>query len=555
MSSIAPNGQIRFLTNIPIDSNYENSLDFLTELEQRTYFLSQTPVHTQVGATRVRDGVISVNKLSDELLSANYLMFQNLNFSTKWFYAFITDIEYINNNMSYVYYQIDDIQTWMFDVQLTVCFVEREHTSSDKLFEHLIDEGINVSSYIYNQSSDTLKVYKNYDALLFTSVITDSSSSTVQLGSPYLTGFQGNLNGVGVLRYENVVQDNEWLSVDSSKNYNNPTSQEYENMNQLERLNAIIRMLTSAQQKDSIVGLILVPHNFIYTSNYTKPNKYENITFNNYSGTESLNGYLPKNKKMYSSPFCTFEMGITDGQKSFLQPEYFNKGSNEIDALINISMSASFTIVPRNYAGEDKCYNKSISFSGFPQCAMSIDGYEAWVASGGLVYKKLELTKTGATFANSAIGSIVTSEQGNTNAGGMQGFNALADTEINVAKNLYDMDLAKRLPNDVIGNTSTQELFSNAELGFYIYKKCLNKDMAESIDTYFTMFGYKVNKMKQPSRRNRPHFTYLKTKGLHVNGGAPADAIRRIETIYDNGIRFWVNPAEVGNYEVNNAPV
>ena len=168
MSSIAPNGQIRFLTNIPIDSNYENSLDFQTELEQRTYFLSQTPVHTQIGATRVRDGVISVNKLSDELLSANYLMFQNLNFSTKWFYAFITDVEYINNNMSYVYYKIDDIQTWLFDVQLTECIVEREHTTTDGLFEHLVDEGIGTNEYVTVSSGS--KTYSDYVAILYTSV-------------------------------------------------------------------------------------------------------------------------------------------------------------------------------------------------------------------------------------------------------------------------------------------------------------------------------------------------------------------------------------------------
>ena len=69
------------------------------------------------------------------------------------------------------------------------------------------------------------------------------------------------------------------------------------------------------------------------------------------------------------------------------------------------------------------------------------------------------------------------------------------------------------------------------------------------------MFGYTVNKVKTPSRRNRPHYTYLKTKGCHVDGGAPADAIQRIETIYDNGIRFWVNASEVGDFSVNNAPV
>ena len=94
MSVVAPNSTIRLLKDVPIDESYENTLYFASESAQRTYFLSLTPKHIMTQCTRVRDGVIRVDKLSDEILDCNYMMFQNTNFSNKWFYAFIDDVRY-----------------------------------------------------------------------------------------------------------------------------------------------------------------------------------------------------------------------------------------------------------------------------------------------------------------------------------------------------------------------------------------------------------------------------------------------------------------------------
>jgi hypothetical protein len=132
----------------------------------------------------------------------------------------------------------------------------------------------------------------------------------------------------------------------------------------------------------------------------------------------------------------------------------------------------------------------------------------------------------------------------------------IVNTGTSVANSIINIDVAKHLPSEVKGSMNTTPLSANRKIGLYVRKMTVNKDVAKSIDDYFTMFGYKVNKVKTPSRRNRPHYTYLKTKGCHVDGGAPADAIRRIEQIYDNGIRFWVNASEVGHYTtINNSPL
>lgn len=552
MSTVAPNGQIRFLTQVPIDSNYENSLDFLSEVEQRTYFLGLQPVHTMIGATRVRDGVISVNMVADNLLHANYLMFQNMNFNNKWFYAFITDIEYVNNNMSYVYYQIDDIQTWMFDVQLKECFVEREHTQTDGMFEHLVDEGIGTSEYVTNTSAD--KTYSDYVAVLYTGTgngfTVSNTHAPVQITNGMLKGLSG---------YVFELQDGNGNWLEMRTDYDDPSNpDEHDRIvntgNGLEKLNLYVYDLTTAQQKDSIVGIVIVPKHFIGSMSgitITQKNAVsDNLGFTNYTRTTSLDGnYVPTNNKLYNSPYCLIDIITSDGQSIHLQPEFLQQGNNLVNILSNMSPSPSILAVPKNYMGNEFAWEKAITYDAFPQGAVSIDGYSAWVASGGLKQLKNSNYRAIAGDVVQGVSSVATQ-----NAVGTAG--SVISLVYQVEEFSRKMDVAKKLPAEVIGQSDATPIMANKMFSIG-YRMCsLKKDVLESLDGYFNMFGYKVNKVKTPSRRNRPHYTYIKTKGCKVNGGAPADAIDRIQTIYDNGIRFWVNPAEVGNYTgVDNRPV
>ena len=552
MSTVAPNGQIRFLTQVPIDSNYENSLDFLSEIEQRSYFLGLQPVHTMIGATRVRDGVISVNMVADNLLHANYLMFQNMNFSNKWFYAFITDIEYVNNNMSYVYYQIDDIQTWMFDVKLKECFVEREHTVTDNMFEHLIDEGIGTSEYVTNASAD--KTYSDYVAVLYTSVgdgfTVKGTHAPVQITNGILKGLSGYV-------FELQDTNGNWLEIRAD--YDDPSDpDEHDRIvntgNGIEKLNLYVYDLTSAQQKDSIVGIVIVPKHFIGTMSDIKITQKDavgdNLGFTNYTRITPLDGnYIPTNNKLYNSPYCLIDIIASDGQTIHLQPEFLQQGNNLVNILSNMSPSPSILAIPKNYMGNEYSWEKAITYDSFPQGAVSIDGYSAWVASGGLKQLKNNNYRAIAGDIVQGVSGVATQ-----NAVGTAG--SVISLVYQVEEFSRKMDVAKKLPAEIIGQSDATPVMANKMFSIG-YRMCsLKRDVLESLDGYFNMFGYKVNKVKTPSRRNRPHYTYIKTKGCKVNGGAPADAIDRIQAIYDNGIRFWVNPTEVGNYTgVDNRPV
>ena len=58
-------------------------------------------------------------------------MYQNENYSNKWFYAFITNMTYVNDGLTYVQIATDVYQTWQFDITFKKCFVEREMLSKN----------------------------------------------------------------------------------------------------------------------------------------------------------------------------------------------------------------------------------------------------------------------------------------------------------------------------------------------------------------------------------------------------------------------------------------
>ena len=98
-------------------------------------------------------------------------------------------------------------------------------------------------------------------------------------------------------------------------------------------------------------------------------------------------------------------------------------------------------------------------------------------------------------------------------------------------------------------------------MGFTIYDMSITGERAKLIDDYFTMYGYAVKELKPVNVRTasastlRPYWNYIKTSNVVVHGNnMNAEAERKIEGIYNKGITFWMQAANVGNYSLNNAP-
>ena len=76
----------------------------------------------------------------------------------------------------------------------------------------------------------------------------------------------------------------------------------------------------------------------------------------------------------------------------------------------------------------------------------------------------------------------------------------------------------------------------------------IRKQYAIIIDQYWSKFGYPCRQIKVPNRNARANWNYVKTKGCEFTGSIPASDAEAIKAIYDNGVTFWNDINNVGNY-------
>ena len=149
---ITPQTDIRLLSGIPIDPNYNDTLYFSSPSAQTSYFMSKTKKNlNNYSYQRYAKNVLRVQMLADDIFDVNYMMFRNSAYGNKWFYAFVDRVEYVNDVTTEIYYHLDDIQTWYDSWVLNQCFIERTHTIRDRVGDSITPEPVEVGEYVYNE--------------------------------------------------------------------------------------------------------------------------------------------------------------------------------------------------------------------------------------------------------------------------------------------------------------------------------------------------------------------------------------------------------------------
>lgn len=124
--AVTPNSNIKLLRS-PLTLDNKNQLTFGEGTAQYNYFNSLPKIEFENCSYQRKDNKIRVPAHIDWIIECNYVMYQNTNYTNRWFYAFITHMEYVNDNLTDVYITTDVWQTWQFNIQFNQSFVEREH--------------------------------------------------------------------------------------------------------------------------------------------------------------------------------------------------------------------------------------------------------------------------------------------------------------------------------------------------------------------------------------------------------------------------------------------
>ena len=201
--------------------------------------------------------------------------------------------------------------------------------------------------------------------------------------------------------------------------------------------------------------------------------------------------------------------------------------------------------------GMDANYDRGLVLSNFPTVAWSGDAWKAWWAQnkGSVTSSMIASAMTTMTAAGtSAIAGNLTSA-GTTAVMGQQNLFNQAQGIMGKKQDL------ENTPPQVHGQVQCDSL--NAQMSkvqFTFEHQTVRAPFAKLIDDFFTMFGYAQNCLMVPNLHARPHWTYIKTVSCVLTGSIPADDSEFIVNLFNNGITWWMNGDEVGDYSLDNRP-
>jgi len=142
-----PSGTIYLCKNAVVDTTYNHTIDFKSSEEQRLYWSSLVKYTiSDTSYIRRQRPFLKVDKPLDSLQDVNYLYYKAKE-NSKFYYCFVTSKEWVAEDTTYIYFEVDVIQTYLFDYKLKESYVLQEHTdrwNTDKTpIYSRTDEGLN----------------------------------------------------------------------------------------------------------------------------------------------------------------------------------------------------------------------------------------------------------------------------------------------------------------------------------------------------------------------------------------------------------------------------
>lgn len=539
---IEPDTEMYILKGVPLDNTYEHTITWENldscRRQQRDYFISKAKIRVvKQSYQRVDREWFKIYFSADDFYDCNYIMFRNTAFNPdKWWYAFLLEVEYINNNTAKIRYEIDVMQTWLpglnMDYQMLPCFVERCHSKSDNLYENLVPESI-VNSYDY-----VVDYSQSYDMNKLSIVVltTEEYSGQYDIGGGGIFDVPDGVmefNSYGKVSYR-VFETVDWNG--------NP------NLSQLRELDNFLNAYVKAGKQDSVISIFMCPSEFTFggqnaltkTVEIPKPMPGQPL------GGRGL--YVPTNNKLYSYPFNAITINNQSGAVRTYKWELFNDESRGKFTVAGVPVwMPCVTIYPNDYRNVSKNMEESISFDGFAICPWGNDAFRAWWAqNAGHLYADAGLT----------IASTVAAIAGMASANPMltaTGIGGAISGATKIGTSIYQ---GEHQPTQMKGKMNTSLILPALKnLRFLICKESLKSEMLRIYDDYFSRYGYAQKRTMIPPMLNREHWTYVQTIGFEFNGEINDTDTKKIKSIFDNGITFWRNPNEIGHYELSNDPL
>lgn len=513
-----------YLLSVPLENDYKHTLYFTDKSGQNNYFMSKKIREYTNFTYQRKDNLIYVPAHYDDIYNCNYVMYQNSKYNNKWFYAFVKNLKYENDECTILEIETDVIQTWFFDYTIKPSFVEREHVSDDTIGLHTFPEGLETGEYVIN----SVETIESGGYCFVVATTRDYFDNFRKIGGKI---YNGIYSGV---RYYAL-----WTSSD---------------------IEAMLKEYDEAGYGEDITSVFVIPKNLIGNVPYDQTKPIYQIpesvgTVNCGSKTitrpSKIDDYTPRNNKLLTYPYQYLLVDNSCGSSAEFQYELFKTPSEcSFNIQGSITPGTSRILIPESYVNGKtfsggEIVNHALSLGKFPICNWNSDVYTNWLTQNS-VNNVVGIASAGLQIIGGGLAVA-------TGAGAVAGGSMIANGGVQIAAQLGAIHQHSFSPIQSKGNINCGDVITSMHHNMPVfYKMSIKQEFAKILDKYMDMFGYKVNMVKTPNKAHRGRYWYTKTIDINIDGSIPQDDMQKIKNAYDNGITFWRNASEIQNYALSN---
>ena len=482
-----PNTIVKLYSGIPADPTYQNVLQWDTVEEQAAFFANHAPIVTYTDFLPFDNSRPMRVKLAyEQCYNINYVAYQNHRFGNKWFYAFVTNVEYASPESTNLYLEVDIWATWQFDLTFNKSFVERETVSNDTIGAHTLPENVELGPYETTANMSIAFQYNRY-RVYATNGLDDTWQSSFPMGGD---SSGGSFNPViaNVPIYNKTYTIAGWSSL----------------VGDLENF-------ATEGKADAVLAIVLE------CNGPSAQEKFPALKTN----------YSARNNKLFTFPYVC-AVAYAPGQ--ILQMRYEQWPGKEYKLITDGGPNQRFLFTPVNYAGE--LYNDAYQISVSTTMALPwiSDYYQNWSAQNRA---QNVMGIVGGVF--DIIGGITNAAAG----GGGEGISSGVKEIGNVIAASYKAQIMPDVMNGTFENGNINIL--NGKPSINLMCRAIRPEYASFIEDYFSMFGYKVARVKEIELHSRSNWNFVKTIEANITGECPSTVIERVKAMFDNGVTLWHN--------------
>lgn len=545
------NSKIILVKNIKIDRQYTNVLSY-TEAQMLELCRSQGHLVAQAeNYSFLRNtGTIMAGFTYAQCLQANYIAFQNPDYSNKWFFAWIDDVIYKGDKNTEITFTVDAWSTWFDKWKKKTCFINRQHVNDDTIGLYTIPENLDVGEVIQESITEDLAYGNDFGywiAVASNWKIKDGSTGAELLESDKGTQY------AGITVYDNTVFGAQLFFFHIT------------DLSSFKDLVLLLLRTNADGHIEDVQNLFILPDVAIDQSKLQNHNAKvisDENTFSFYTmsydmspekfNTEidkitSFSDYTPKNNKCFVYPYNYLFVSNNQGSNNIYKYEDFNTEKCVFENQFSIAIGGSGRIVPKNYKGMATNDDEALALGKYPTCAWSSDAFTNWLTQNS-VNMAVSLGLTAGAIA----GTIAT---GGATAPVLAG--AVMSVAGNIGNTIGQFYQASLLPNINGGQANGDVIWACNRNVFSFRQMRVKTEYLKIIDDYFTRFGYAIKSLALPNITGRKYWNYVEIGASEEigYGEVPSKYMDNINNACRKGVTIWHNHTNVGNYSLDNSIV